>query len=353
MAPLAPWGPTPATGSWSDRKATGSRDVRTARRCRRGNGRAVWPVVEARVPIGEVLAAARRRAGLSVAQVSERTRIRETTISSIESGDYSACGGDFYARGHIRAMARAVGADAEPLIREYDSLHRAPGAVSAVSLEELLSTSAPVPRRRPGPPVVVGLVAAAWAAAWRRSNLATIRDLAAQAYRSPGRRVNWKPAFVLALVVVVAGFGLYRLLSGVPQRAAAPPPAAQAAQAYQQARPDRVFQARQAAPGAARSRPGAHSQPTLRRPVLAAAIPVRSHDGRRSRRQRQAHRPGTQRPPRRAGPRHGHPHRHGHRDGHGHGHRDGHGAAHGHGPRRHGHHDPDHPSSWSLRHLAP
>ena len=70
------------------------------------------------MPIGESLAAARHRAGLSVAQVSERTRIRETIISSIESGDYSACGGDFYARGHIRAIAKAVGADAEPLIPE-------------------------------------------------------------------------------------------------------------------------------------------------------------------------------------------------------------------------------------------
>jgi cytoskeletal protein RodZ len=47
------------------------------------------------MPIGEFLAAARHRAGLSVAQVSEQTRIRETIIGSIETGDYSACGGDF------------------------------------------------------------------------------------------------------------------------------------------------------------------------------------------------------------------------------------------------------------------
>ena len=248
------------------------------------------------MPIGEFLAAARQRAGLSVAQVSERTSIRETIITSIESGDYSACGGDFYARGHIRAIARVVGADAEPLIREYDALHRAPGVVSVVSLEELLSTPAPVPRhRRPGLPAVEGLMAAAWASARRRVNLATVRDLATQAHRSLGSRVNWKPVLLLALMLV-AGFGLYRLLSGVPRRAVAPPPAARAAQAYQQPRPDWVSQARHAAVGAVRSRPGAHPRATLRRPVLAAAIPVRSRDARRSPRGPRAHRPGTQRP---------------------------------------------------------
>ena len=59
--------------------------------------------------IGEDLAQARCRAGLSVTEVSRRTRIRETIICGIEHDDYSACGGDFYARGHIRAIATAVG----------------------------------------------------------------------------------------------------------------------------------------------------------------------------------------------------------------------------------------------------
>ena len=299
------------------------------------------------MPIGEFLAAARHRAGLSVAQVSERTRIRETIISSIESGDYSACGGDFYARGHIRAIAKAVGADPEPLIQEYDSLHRAPGALSAVSLEELLSTSAQAPpRRRVRLPAVGGVAAAVRVSAWSRVNLATVRDLAAQAYRPLGRRANWKPVLVLALVAaVVAGFGLYRLLSGVPQQAVAAPPAAQAGQVQRHARPDSGFPAGHAASGAVRSRPGTHSRATLRRSVLAAATLVRSHNDLPSPRGRQAHRPGTQRPLRHARSRHGHPHRHGrhgHGPGdhgrwhHGHGHH-GHGH-HGHGHHGHGHH---------------
>jgi hypothetical protein len=75
------------------------------------------------VGIGGALAEARTTAGLTTAQVSERTRIRETIIRSIELDDYSACGGDYYARGHIRAIARAVGADPVPLIKEYDAVY--------------------------------------------------------------------------------------------------------------------------------------------------------------------------------------------------------------------------------------
>jgi transcriptional regulator with XRE-family HTH domain len=81
--------------------------------------------------IGGTLAQARRDAGLTVAQVSERTRIREAIIRGIEQDDYSSCGGDFYARGHIRSIAQAVGADPAPLIREYDATLRAPHEISA------------------------------------------------------------------------------------------------------------------------------------------------------------------------------------------------------------------------------
>ena len=84
--------------------------------------------------IGDVLTAARRQAGLTITQVSQRTRIRETIIRGIERDDFSACGGDFYARGHIRAIARAVGADPDPLIGEYDSSYGTPQASAAAGV---------------------------------------------------------------------------------------------------------------------------------------------------------------------------------------------------------------------------
>jgi hypothetical protein len=72
------------------------------------------------VSIGEALADARLHAGLTVAQVSDQVRIREMIITGIEDDDYSVCGGDLYARGYIRIIARAVQADPGPLIREYN-----------------------------------------------------------------------------------------------------------------------------------------------------------------------------------------------------------------------------------------
>ena len=86
--------------------------------------------------IGETLAKARRSAGLTVTQVSERTRVRETIIRGIEQDDYTACGGDFYARGHIRSIARVVGADPVPLIAEYDATLRAPEEITAAQALE-------------------------------------------------------------------------------------------------------------------------------------------------------------------------------------------------------------------------
>ena len=98
--------------------------------------------------IGDALAEARRQAGLTVTQVSQQTRIRESIIRAIEQGDFSSCGGDFYARGHIRSIAAAVGTDPAPLIREYDEEHGPPGSISAADVFE---PSTPIKIRDPRP----------------------------------------------------------------------------------------------------------------------------------------------------------------------------------------------------------
>ncbi|GAA1016884.1 membrane protein [Acrocarpospora pleiomorpha] len=70
--------------------------------------------------IGAILAEARQQSGLSVAELSERTRIREAVINAVERDDYSVCGGDFYARGHLRSMAKELNLDPEAIVREYN-----------------------------------------------------------------------------------------------------------------------------------------------------------------------------------------------------------------------------------------
>ena len=70
--------------------------------------------------IGPELAAARTRLGLGVDQLAERTRIRPHVIEAVEVDDFEPCGGDFYARGHLRTLARVLGIDVAPLLASYD-----------------------------------------------------------------------------------------------------------------------------------------------------------------------------------------------------------------------------------------
>jgi cytoskeletal protein RodZ len=110
------------------------------------------------VSIGESLADARRRSGLTITQVSQQTRIRESIIRDIEQGDFAACGGDFYARGHIRSIAGAVGTDPAPLISEYDADH---GPLGPLRASEVFEPSKPIrirERRSPSMAMIVVVV---------------------------------------------------------------------------------------------------------------------------------------------------------------------------------------------------
>lgn len=78
---------------------------------------------EERPTLGRFLSQARVDAGLTVEQVSSATRVRVPIVHAIEQDDFSRCGGDVYARGHIRSLAKAVGADPDPLVARYDAEH--------------------------------------------------------------------------------------------------------------------------------------------------------------------------------------------------------------------------------------
>ena len=91
--------------------------------------------------VGEDLARAREARGMSVEDVSSATRIRAGLIRAIEADDFGPCGGAVYARGHLRAIARVIGIDPEPLVRDYDRTHdvedlHVPGAIGATSLRQ-------------------------------------------------------------------------------------------------------------------------------------------------------------------------------------------------------------------------
>ena len=108
--------------------------------------------------IGDSLAEARRQAGLTITAVGQQTRIRESIIRGIEADDFSGCGGDFYARGHIRSIATVIGLPAEPLIREYDAEHGPPGAMRAADVFEPSTPIKIRERRSPSLSLIVVVV---------------------------------------------------------------------------------------------------------------------------------------------------------------------------------------------------
>ncbi|MET8558906.1 helix-turn-helix domain-containing protein [Streptomyces sp. NPDC004959] len=139
--------------------------------------------------LGETLRRARTKAGLRVEDLSASTRIRVPLVQAIENDDFSRCGGAVYARGHLRALARAVGLDPEPLLARYDAEHG----------------GAPLPT--PGAPL-----------------------FEAERIRPDRRRPNWTAAMVAAIVAVVAFVG-FTFVSGGDEPAGAKRHAAEGAPA--------------------------------------------------------------------------------------------------------------------------
>ncbi|GAA0917065.1 helix-turn-helix domain-containing protein [Streptomyces thermoalcalitolerans] len=77
---------------------------------------------EARPSVGRALQQARIAAGKTVEDISNATRVRAAIVRAIEADDFTPCGGDVYARGHIRTLAKAVGLDPAPLLAQYETM---------------------------------------------------------------------------------------------------------------------------------------------------------------------------------------------------------------------------------------
>lgn len=127
---------------------------------------------EDRPSVGQALQRARNEARLTVDEVSTSTRVRVPIVQAIEEDDFSRCGGDVYARGHIRTLAREVGLDPAELVAQYDEEHGG--------------------RPQPTPPAAL---------------------FEAERIRPERRRPNWTAAMVAAIVAVV-GFVGFTLVGG-------------------------------------------------------------------------------------------------------------------------------------------
>ncbi|MFF5515203.1 helix-turn-helix domain-containing protein [Streptomyces coeruleorubidus] len=112
---------------------------------------------EARPSIGRALQQARIAAGLTVDDISSATRVRMNIVHAIEADDFTACGGDVYARGHIRTLAKAVHLDPAPLLAQYGDEHG--GRPAPTPAAPLFEAERIRPERR-GPNWTAAMVAA-------------------------------------------------------------------------------------------------------------------------------------------------------------------------------------------------
>jgi transcriptional regulator with XRE-family HTH domain len=68
---------------------------------------------------GAQLAQAREQRGLTLSEVSRRTKISVETLKAIERCEMAALPGGLYTRGFLRAYAREVGCDPDEIVRRY------------------------------------------------------------------------------------------------------------------------------------------------------------------------------------------------------------------------------------------
>lgn len=85
--------------------------------------------------LGEVLKAARTTAGLSLDDLAAITSVRAGLLGEMERNDFSHCGGDIYARGHLRNIAPKLGLDGAQLVEQYNAEH----SVESRSINEMLA----------------------------------------------------------------------------------------------------------------------------------------------------------------------------------------------------------------------
>jgi cytoskeleton protein RodZ len=122
----------------------------------RVDGPSIGPPVSgpSAAPLGSALRAVREQQGRSLADVSGSINLRETVVAAMERDDFTLCGGDVYARGHIRAYARLLGTDPAPLLRSYEERSGVPAPGARVAL--LTDDDVPLERRRPNWPLLAG-----------------------------------------------------------------------------------------------------------------------------------------------------------------------------------------------------
>ena len=73
--------------------------------------------------LGSTIRDAREAARISISSLSESTSIRMGLLTEMEDNNFKHCGGDTYARGHLRNIANRIGLNPQILLDLYDDQH--------------------------------------------------------------------------------------------------------------------------------------------------------------------------------------------------------------------------------------
>ena len=72
---------------------------------------------------GILLRQARESVGMSLEELSEIICVRRTVLNDLENDNFESSGGLTYARGHIRNIARALHANEDLLVEEFNTMN--------------------------------------------------------------------------------------------------------------------------------------------------------------------------------------------------------------------------------------
>ena len=73
--------------------------------------------------LGSTIRDAREAARISISSLSESTSIRMGLLTEMEDDNFKHCGGDTYARGHLRNIANRIGLNPQILLDLYNEEH--------------------------------------------------------------------------------------------------------------------------------------------------------------------------------------------------------------------------------------
>ena len=137
--------------------------------------------------LGEVLSSARKDSGISIEDLSAALSIRAGLLTEMERNNFLKCGGDVYARGHLRNIAPLLGLDPAMLISLYNTEH----SLEGISLNEQLveNNISKVPHEK--------------------------------------KNMSWKVPATFSLVVLI-GFGAVQIVTSNNKEVASPKPVASA-----------------------------------------------------------------------------------------------------------------------------